>query len=158
MKSDSKARIALLNKIAKKNIVLEKLFGKRTRKDIEKQLNFARVSYDENYRELKAAETELEKITRIAEDRRAKMQLAKDEIRNCYEYLHQMDLISSDAIKIDKDNVSYAKNNRWFHMNEDQSLIPYKQYLRDQKGVSEDQLEAQDLDNPEYDGIDVIKD
>jgi len=161
MKNDAKARISLLNKIAKKNTVLIPLAGKNGRKDVEKHLNAAKVYYDENYRELKVAEAEASRINAIVEDRRAKMQTAKEQLNLAYRLLHQMDLISSDAIKLDRDEVMYARDNRWFHLNEeDQSLTPYRQYIKSKNPeMPEEQLAADDFlnNNPEYDGIDVPK-
>jgi len=162
MNNDAKARVSLLNKIAKKNTVLIPLAGKNTRKDVEKHLNIAKAYYDENYRELRAYEAEAAKINAIVEDRRAKMLQAKEQLNLAYSVLHKMDLISSDTIKLDKDEILFAQNNRWFHLNdEDQSLTPYRQYLKSKNPeapeLSEEQLASDFLNNEEYEGLDVVK-
>jgi len=160
--NNTKARISILNKIAKKPpTAITPLLGKVTRKDLEKQLSIARGVYELNFRELSQSRAEANRINKIIEDRQAKMDSAKSEISKLYDLLHRMDLIAVDTVKLDKnDELAFLKENRWFHLNEeDQSLTPYRQYIKSKNpSISDEQLAADNfMNDEEYEGLDVEK-
>ena|SRR5271157_655015 len=155
--TSSKSRIQLLNKIAKSSKILTPLSGKVSRKDIEKYLKLSREIYDQNYTELKEAQAQLSKIENIIADKRNRVESAKSAMNDCYRYLQSMDRISSDTIKVDKDDVAYLRENRWYHYNpDDESLELYRKYKRDLQSADDylkDDLEQEELSE----GFDIIK-
>ena len=165
MKNDAKARISLLEKIAKKpQTAITPLLGKVDRKQLEKQLDIARGVYKVNFEELSIARSEADRINKIIEDRQSKMDVAKSEISKLYTLMHKMDMLSVSMVKIDKDdnNLAFMKENRWFHLNDgDNSLTPYRQYIKSKNPEApEDQLLDDDFlndSNNEFEGVDIVK-
>lgn len=149
-----KARIAILEKIAKKQSI-PPLSGKISRKELEKRLQSVRQIYDLNYKELLQAKNEAARIDAIIEDRRAKSDFARNEMDRLYELLKTMDLAGNiNNIKVDNDDVAFMKDNKWFHFApDDRSLIPWRQHKRDQ-AAADDFLDESSMPD---EGFDVVK-
>ena len=108
---DITRRINLLKFAAKK----QELRGKKSRKDISKQLERAKASYMDAMKKMKSAESEIAKFTKIMESTGEALTEAKEQISLCHKLLQDMDFMGADHAKIGKDtnDVMFAVEGRW---------------------------------------------
>lgn len=143
-------RIEIIQKIAKKENI-ESISGKKSRKEIEKQLTKAKGIYSQTSKSLEVILKEKDKLEAEASRLTSIKDSAVSEIRICHKILNSMDLTGSDTVNVKKDgDVLYAKDGKWYDYAEE-GLVARKR----NKEEKEDSASAEDGLDLDFEGADI---
>jgi len=132
------------------------LQGKHSRKDVEKKLEKAKTVYNDMRKKLEQAEKEVTRLESIIQETKGHVQTARSDMLKAHDILQTMDFSNASYVKVRKDDdVSYAIDGKWQHVDDDYASTPYSNWAKSKgKEVEEtdDVLSTETegiLDNPE---------
>lgn len=141
------------------------LFGKFSRKDLEKHLANSKKDYHEQQTKLNAAKKEFDKLEKLIAETSESLKGSKEDILFCHDVLRNMDFAQASDVRLGKsrDDVAYAVDKKWMHYAEDE-LVPYNQWRAGATGANkapgEVEMEVDEKieepgDNFNFDGFDI---
>lgn len=109
------------------NLVTKLAAGRRPRKQLEKDLAYAKDIYNKHRTSLTQHEKAHADLGSIIDRERKEVSRHREDIMKCYDVLRTMDLHDVAEVRFHASgDVGYVKNNRLFRLNEAGELVPFK--------------------------------
>lgn len=147
---------ALTSESTSKNPPVVKLAaGRKHRKQLEKDLAYAKDVYNRHRSSLDLHEKAHSDLASVIDKERKEVARHREEIMRCYDVLKNMDLHNIQEVRFMNDDVGYVKGKRLFRLDENQALVPFKRKKQvdelgldieeDDDSMAEDEFTADDL-------------
>lgn len=134
------ARRRFLEKLAAKSDKVEKLRGKKNRKDVEKQLAKIKKQYTLVSTDLKNARQQLEKLQEFVSSHEEKENLTRSEMKRLHQIISNMDFSGAEEVRMgaDEDDVAYIIDGKSKSYNSDtHEVSDYKRNKKDEEDVND---------------------
>jgi hypothetical protein len=146
----TEARRNILNKLAGKLSIIEKLRGKKSRKEIEKYLSKLKQEYFTASSSLRSSVSQLSAIEKNIEEMREKEGALKIEMKKAQNLLNNMDFAGSSEVKIEtNDDVAYLIENKYYSYDPETNEL--SKFVKNKKKEDEQSVDDQELSE----GIDI---
>lgn len=128
--------------------------GRKHRKQLEKDLAYAKDIYNRHRSSLDLHEKSHADLASVIDKERKEVARHREEIMRCYDVLKNMDLHNIQEVRFMNDDVGYVKGKRLFRLDENQALVPFKRKKvmdelgideEDEENMAEDEFTADDL-------------
>lgn len=121
--------------------------GRKHRKQLEKDLAFAKDVYNKHRSSLDLHEKAHADLASVIDKERKEVARHREEIMRCYDVMRNMDIHNIQEVRFMNDDVGYVKGKRLFRLDENQALVPFKR-----KKPAEDDLLGLDTEEVEEEG------
>lgn len=132
--------------------ILKIAAGRKHRKQLEKDLAYAKEIYKKHLQNLTGHERSYADLGAVIDKEKKQVDKYKAEMLKCYDVLKAMDLNDVAEVRFHSNgDVGYVKNNRLYKL-QDGELVPYKRKRQideefEEADTPEDELNADDLFN-----------
>lgn len=106
-------------------VQFEKIAGRKNRKQLERDLNYAKNFYAKYKGSLAGHRKASDDLAAIIDKESTELEKAKKDINRCYDVLRNMDLHDIHEIRMIEDDVGYVRGGR-LHRLEDNNLVPFR--------------------------------
>ncbi len=121
-----------------------KLAGRKNRKQLEKDVSFAKDRYAKSKASLEARRRAAKDLAAQIDSDTKEVERTKNEILKGYEVLKNMDLHDVHEVRFVNDDVGYVKKNRLFRLDDNAALVPFRSKKEEEDAASS---EDEELDN-----------
>lgn len=160
---------SMSERIIQRTHELEKLAGKKGRKQLEAELSKARKDVNKATVQYNTSKGQLNSLEKQVEKAEKKMQDARHEISRLSKMLQHMDLTGAEEVRERPNDVSYVIDGKEMHIDisdvNDVKITPWRQYLKkrredssnsdDEHYKSDDEGEAFDIAFVDDEGFDL---
>lgn len=114
-----------------------KTAGRKNRKQLEKDVAFAKDTHNKRKSSLSQHKADLERLQSLIEQEEQELSSSRKDIMRAYDVMRNMDLHDIAEVRYINDDVSYIKNNRLFRLDKD-DLVPFKSKKKDEAEVDDE--------------------
>lgn len=120
--------------------------GRKHRKQLEKDLAYAKDIYNKHRMSLDQHEKSHADLASVIDKERKEVSRYREDIMKCYDVLKNMDLHNIQEVRFMNDDVGYVKGKRLFRLDENQALVPFKRKKApDELDIEDDETEEDEL-------------
>lgn len=120
--------------------------GRKHRKQLEKDLAYAKDIYNKHRMSLDQHEKSHADLASVIDKERKEVSRYREDIMKCYDVLKNMDLHNIQEVRFMNDDVGYVKGKRLFRLDENQALVPFKRKKApDELDIEDDESEEDEL-------------
>jgi hypothetical protein len=145
----TEARRNILNKIAGRLSIGDKLRGKKSRKEIEKYLSKLKQEYFTASSSLRSSISQLSAIEKNIEEMKAKELTLKSEMKKAQSLLNNMDFAGSSEVKIETNDVAYLIDGKYYSYDPETNEV--SKFVKNKKKEDEQSVDDEELSE----GVDV---
>jgi seryl-tRNA synthetase len=152
------ARRRFLEKLAAKSDKVEKLRGKKNRKDVEKQLAKLKKQYTIVFTDLKNAKQQVEKLNSFVSEHEEKEGLTRSEMKRLHDILKNMDFSGAEEVRMgsDEDDVAYIIDGKAKNYNADTHEVSDYKRKKEQDDVNDVlNIEEEEIPKELDEGLDI---
>lgn len=135
-----------------KGSVVKLAAGRKHRKQLEKDLSFAKDTYNRHRASLDLHEKAHSDLSSVIDKERKEVARHREEIMRCYDVMRNMDIHNIQEVRFMNDDVGYVKGKRLFRLDENQALVPFKR----RKPVDELDMEEGENMEDEFSADDLL--
>ena len=121
--------------------VIKLAAGRKHRKQLEKDLGYAKEVYNKYRTSLENHEKSHSDLSSVIDKERKEVARHREDIMRAYDVMRNMDIHDIQEVRFMNDDVGYVKGKRLFRLDENQALVPFKR-----KKVDDLDLEMADED------------